>query len=235
MRVYVTDVQLEAVAQLLREKDVACHVFPDAFGLVRAASDKASWGCVLCPIYGPTDAGWLLDAWNRETDLIEVTVIRSPMVECLIACPTWAIDDPFVRTLVRKLSGTKPPSSPVDWEKCEGLVPVTAYDAVTGEPLMQAFMDEIAFAETMTTRRAVYFSRSRRKLWRKGEESGNMQIVKEIRIDCDADSIVLKVEQVGGAACHDGYKSCFYRRFKEDGELEVIEARVFDPTQVYAK
>ncbi|NLW67466.1 MAG: phosphoribosyl-AMP cyclohydrolase, partial [Bacteriovoracaceae bacterium] len=86
--------------------------------------------------------------------------------------------------------------------------------------------------ETLKTGRACYFSRSRGKLWRKGEESGNFQKVKEVRTDCDHDTIVLKVEQVGGAACHTGYRSCFYRRI-EDGRMIEDGVKVFDPKEVY--
>jgi phosphoribosyl-AMP cyclohydrolase len=122
----------------------------------------------------------------------------------------------------------------VDFEKSGGLVPAIAQDHQTGEVLMMAYMNRDAFEETVRTRRAVYFSRSRNKLWRKGEESGNVQEVKEIFLDCDNDTILLKVHQIGAAACHEGYKSCFFRRL-EEGELKVIGERVFDPKQVYKK
>ena len=121
-----------------------------------------------------------------------------------------------------------------DFEKCEDLLPVIAQDAETGEVLMMAYMNEEAYNETLATGRAVYFSRSRQKLWRKGEESGNVQMVKEIFIDCDRDTLLLKVEQIGGAACHEGYKSCFFRKVTPDG-LKVIGHRVFDPKEVYKK
>ena len=121
----------------------------------------------------------------------------------------------------------------IDFEKSGGLVPAVAQDADTGEVLMLAWMNREAFDETVRTRRAVYFSRSRNKLWRKGEESGHVQEVKGIYIDCDADTILLKVNQVGGAACHEGYKSCFFRRLEKDGSLSVQGERVFDPKQVY--
>src|SRR6266403_5384377 len=94
----------------------------------------------------------------------------------------------------------------------DGLIPAIAQDAETGVVLMLAWMDSQAFEETLRTRRAVYFSRSRNKLWRKGEESGNVQEVREIYIDCDADTVLLKVHQVGGAACHEGYKGCVFRK-----------------------
>ena len=122
----------------------------------------------------------------------------------------------------------------IDFQKSGGLVPAIAQDADTGEVLMLAWMNAEAFEETVRTKRAVYFSRSRNRLWRKGEESGNVQEVKCVAIDCDADTILLKVTQIGGAACHEGYKSCFFREL--DGtELRVIGERVFDPKVVYKK
>ena len=121
-----------------------------------------------------------------------------------------------------------------DFEKCDGLLPVIAQDAVTGEVLMMAYMNEEAYHETCETGRAVYFSRSRNKLWRKGEESGNVQMVKSIWIDCDKDTLLIKVDQIGGAACHEGYKSCFFRQVTPDG-LVVTGNRVFDPKEVYKK
>jgi phosphoribosyl-AMP cyclohydrolase len=122
----------------------------------------------------------------------------------------------------------------VDFEKSGGLVPAIAQDHQTGEVLMMAWMNREAFEETVRTRRAVYFSRSRGKLWRKGEESGHVQEVKEILLDCDNDTVLLKVHQIGGAACHDGYRTCFFRRL-DDGNLTVIGDRVFDPKAVYKK
>lgn len=122
----------------------------------------------------------------------------------------------------------------IDFDKAGGLVAAIAQDAATGEVLMIAWMDREAFEETVRTGRAVYFSRSRNRLWRKGEESGNVQEVRDIFIDCDADAILLKVNQIGGAACHEGYKSCFFRRLSGP-ELQVVGKRVFDPKQVYKK
>src|SRR5438067_4627404 len=109
------------------------------------------------------------------------------------------------------------PDAMIDFDKAGGLVPAVAQDAETGEVLMLAWMNREAFDETVRTGRAVYFSRSRNRLWRKGEESGHVQHVREILIDCDADTILLKIEQVGGAACHEGYASCFFRRIDADG------------------
>ncbi|HVS38524.1 MAG TPA: phosphoribosyl-AMP cyclohydrolase [Gemmataceae bacterium] len=122
----------------------------------------------------------------------------------------------------------------IDFEKTGGLVPAVAQDADTGAVLMLAWMNREAYEETLRTRRAVYFSRSRNRLWRKGEESGHFQEVREILVDCDADTILLKVRQIGGAACHEGYASCFFRRVEPDG-LKLVAEKIFDPKTVYKK
>lgn len=122
----------------------------------------------------------------------------------------------------------------LDFNKAGGLVPAIAQDADTNEVLMLAWMNREAFEETLRTGRAVYFSRSRNKLWRKGEESGHVQEVVGVYIDCDADTVLIKVRQLGGAACHEGYKSCFFRKL-DNGELTVVSERVFDPKSVYKK
>lgn len=125
-----------------------------------------------------------------------------------------------------------------DFAKCDGLLPVIAQDIANGDVLMMAYMNEEAYNETLATGRAVYYSRSRKKLWRKGEESGNVQKVHSIFIDCDLDTLLIKVEQIGGAACHEGYKSCFFRKISQnippDG-VEIIGERIFDPQEVYKK
>ncbi len=122
----------------------------------------------------------------------------------------------------------------LDFDKSGGLIPAVAQDADTGQVLMLAWMNREAFEETLRTGRACYFSRSRDRLWRKGEESGNVQEVREVFVDCDADTVLLKVKQVGGAACHEGYSSCFFRKV-EGGRLTVVGERVFDPKAVYKK
>jgi phosphoribosyl-AMP cyclohydrolase len=122
-----------------------------------------------------------------------------------------------------------------DFSKNE-LIPTIAQDVETGDVLMMAWMNEEAFRETLETGRVVYFSRSRQKLWRKGEESGNVQELKGLYFDCDADTLLAKVNQIGGAACHAGYRSCFFRRIDTDSNAAVVEGeRVFDPDQVYGK
>jgi phosphoribosyl-AMP cyclohydrolase len=122
----------------------------------------------------------------------------------------------------------------LDFDKTSGMIPAIAQDAETGEVLMLAWMNREAYEETLRTGRACYYSRSRNRLWRKGEESGHFQEVRGVFVDCDTDTILLKVHQVGGAACHEGYKSCFFRQVEGDG-LKVVGARVFDPAQVYKK
>lgn len=120
----------------------------------------------------------------------------------------------------------------LNFDKAGGLVAAIAQDADTGEVLMIAWMNPEAFEETVRTGRAVYYSRSRGRLWRKGEESGHVQEVKGIFVDCDGDAVLLKVKQVGGAACHEGYKSCFFRELT-GGDLRPTGERVFDPKAVY--
>jgi phosphoribosyl-AMP cyclohydrolase len=125
-----------------------------------------------------------------------------------------------------------PPAESPDFAKGDGLLPAIAQDAATGRVLMLAYMNQESYDETLRTGRAIYFSRSRNKLWRKGEESGHVQEVKAIYVDCDADTILLKVNQIGGAACHEGYASCFFRQVTPEG-FKVVDERVFDPATVY--
>jgi phosphoribosyl-AMP cyclohydrolase len=125
----------------------------------------------------------------------------------------------------------------------DGLIPCITTDHATNEVLMFAFMNAESLAHTIKTKKATYWSRSRNKLWIKGEESGNAQLVKELLVDCDQDVILLKVENVGGAACHNGYKSCFYRKLNDSAKaddasslkLQFAAQRVFDPATVYKK
>ncbi|RPH48143.1 MAG: phosphoribosyl-AMP cyclohydrolase [Desulfobacteraceae bacterium] len=122
----------------------------------------------------------------------------------------------------------------LNFNKINGLVPAIVQDYETGEVLMLAFMNQEAWEATLSTGKATYFSRSRQTLWVKGETSGNLQVVKEILVDCDEDTVLLKVEQRGGAACHTGYRSCFYRKM-ENGTLSNIGKLIFDPQEVYNK
>lgn len=122
----------------------------------------------------------------------------------------------------------------IDFDKLGGILPVITQDDITGEVLMMAYMNQEAFSETLRTGRVCYFSRSRNRLWRKGEESGNVQELRGVYLDCDADTLLVRVRQIGGAACHEGYPSCFFRRI-EGEELNVIAERVFNPDEVYNK
>jgi len=122
----------------------------------------------------------------------------------------------------------------LDFNKTGGLVPAIVQDNETGEILMLAYMNQEAFNATLATGKATYYSRSRQTLWVKGETSGNVQLVKEIRIDCDDDTVLLKVEQLGGAACHTGHRSCFHKKV-ENGTIRIVGEPVFDPQEVYDK
>jgi phosphoribosyl-AMP cyclohydrolase len=114
----------------------------------------------------------------------------------------------------------------------DGLIPAIVQEYRSNTVLMLAYVNRQAWDETLQTGRAHFWSRSRKKLWLKGESSGNVQIIKDILIDCDEDTVIFKVEQIGNAACHKGYRSCFYRK-EENGDLVTIEKKVFDPKDVY--
>ncbi|PQA48269.1 phosphoribosyl-AMP cyclohydrolase [Amnimonas aquatica] len=120
----------------------------------------------------------------------------------------------------------------VRWD-ASGLVPAIAQDHLTGRVLMVAWMNREALSLTVTEQRGIYWSRSRSRLWRKGEESGHVQLLKELRLDCDGDVVILQVEQLGGIACHTGRESCFYRRF-ENGEWITVDAVHKHPDEIYA-
>jgi phosphoribosyl-AMP cyclohydrolase len=120
----------------------------------------------------------------------------------------------------------------LDFNKQGGMLPVVAQDYKTGKILMLAFMNREAWDLTLSTGFVHYWSRSRNRIWKKGESSGNTQEVKEIRIDCDNDALLIKVNQAGGAACHEGYVSCFYRVIRGDASI-VDEDRIFNPEDVY--
>jgi phosphoribosyl-AMP cyclohydrolase len=122
----------------------------------------------------------------------------------------------------------------IDFAKGDGLVPVIVQDDASGAVLMLAYMNEASFARTVATGYATYWSRSRKSFWVKGESSGHRQKVRAIHVDCDGDTVLLRVEQEGGAACHEGYPSCFFRR-RSDAGWDVVERRVFDPAEVYKK
>ena len=119
-----------------------------------------------------------------------------------------------------------------NFDKGEGLIPAVVQDDQSGEVLMLAYMNKDAWLKTLATGKAHYWSRSRQSLWLKGETSGHIQLVREVRLDCDEDTVLLKVKQVGAAACHTGYRSCFYRKW-DDGDFVSVGEKVFDPKEVY--
>ena len=120
----------------------------------------------------------------------------------------------------------------LNFNKSDGLIPAIVQDAETKDVLMLAYMNRESWEATLKSGKATFWSRSRQKLWLKGESSGHVQIIKNIFIDCDDDTILLQVEQLGGAACHTGHRSCFYRKL-EGGEVVVVGEKVFDPKDVY--
>ena len=121
----------------------------------------------------------------------------------------------------------------LDFEKGNGILPAIAQDVASGKVLMLAYMNRNAWRLTLQTGEAHYWSRTRKKIWHKGETSGNIQIVKDIIVDCDYDTILLKIEQVGGASCHLGYESCFHNRVNKNGEETIMGKKIFDPEKVY--
>lgn len=121
----------------------------------------------------------------------------------------------------------------IDFQKGAGLVPAIIQDERNGEVLMLGFVNAESLAQTQRTGEVVFFSRSRSKLWKKGESSGHVLRVREIRVDCDADALLVRVEAVGPGVCHEGYRSCFFRRLEADGSLAIIAQRTFSPEKVY--
>jgi phosphoribosyl-AMP cyclohydrolase len=122
----------------------------------------------------------------------------------------------------------------IAFAKSGGLVPAVVQDGRNGEVLMLGFMNAEALTETQRTGEAVFFSRSRNRLWKKGESSGHVLRVLEIRVDCDADALLLRVEPLGPGVCHEGYRGCFFRQVEENGGIRTAEERAFDPIKVYA-
>jgi phosphoribosyl-AMP cyclohydrolase len=122
----------------------------------------------------------------------------------------------------------------IDFKKGDGFIPVIIQDASTNEVLMLGYMNQEAWETTLKTRRSSFWSRSRKKLWVKGETSGHFQEVKEIYLDCDGDTLLIKVSQIGGAACHTGFRSCFHQRYGE-GKWKVVGEKIFEPKEVYGK
>ncbi|HEV1993523.1 MAG TPA: phosphoribosyl-AMP cyclohydrolase [Candidatus Acidoferrum sp.] len=123
----------------------------------------------------------------------------------------------------------------IDFQKSGALVPAIIQDERTGDVLMLGFMNAESLAETQRTGEVVFFSRSRNKLWKKGESSGHVLRVREMRVDCDADALLVRVEAVGPGVCHEGYRSCFFRKLELDGSVAVIAERTFAPEKVYGQ
>ncbi len=123
----------------------------------------------------------------------------------------------------------------IAFAKAGGFVPAIVQDDRNGDILMLGFMNEEALAETRRSRKVVFYSRSRNRLWKKGESSGHVLNVREIRVDCDSDAVLIRVEAVGPGVCHEGYRSCFFRRMEDDGTAKVIAERTFDPDRVYGQ
>ncbi|MGH9741962.1 MAG: phosphoribosyl-AMP cyclohydrolase [Candidatus Acidiferrum sp.] len=123
----------------------------------------------------------------------------------------------------------------IDFDKTAGLVPAIIQDHRSGEVLMLGFMNAQSLAETQRSGEVVFFSRSRNKLWKKGESSGHVLRVRELRVDCDADALLVRVEAVGPGVCHEGYRSCFFRRVESDGTATITAEKIFDPSTVYSQ
>ncbi len=123
----------------------------------------------------------------------------------------------------------------LDFAKGGGLLPAIVQDYNSGKVLMLAYINEAAWRKTLETHEAHYWSRSRQEIWHKGATSGHVQRIKEICVDCDDDTVLFKVEQVGGGACHTGYESCFHKRVERSGEVSIVGVRVFDPQKVYKR
>jgi len=123
----------------------------------------------------------------------------------------------------------------IDFDKAGGLVPTIIQDYRSGDVLMLGFMNSASLSETQRSGEVVFFSRSRNKLWKKGESSGHVLKVREVRVDCDADALLVRVEAVGPGVCHEGYRSCFYRALDSDGNAKIIEERTFAPEAVYGR
>lgn len=122
-----------------------------------------------------------------------------------------------------------------DFDKGQGLVPAIVQEYTSGKVLMLAYIDRVSWEKTLETGEAHFWSRSRNELWHKGGTSGHVQRVKEIYVDCDEDTVLFKVEQLGGAACHTGYESCFHRKVGADGEITIVGEKIFDPEKVYRR
>ncbi|MBW1667494.1 MAG: phosphoribosyl-AMP cyclohydrolase [Deltaproteobacteria bacterium] len=123
----------------------------------------------------------------------------------------------------------------LDFDKGNGLVPAIVQDYKSGKVYMLAYINQASWKKTLETGEAHYWSRSRQEIWHKGDSSGHVQKIKEIYVDCDNDTVLFKIEQLGGAACHTGYETCFYRKVGPEGEVAIVGKKIFDPEKVYKK
>ena len=133
------------------------------------------------------------------------------------------------------MSGMKESPIRLDFSKGRGLLPAIAQDHETGKVLMLAYINEASWQKTLETGEAHYWSRTRREIWHKGGTSGHVQKIREIYADCDNDTVLFRVDQIGGAACHTGYETCFHQRVERDGSVAVVGEKIFDPEKVYGK
>ncbi len=133
------------------------------------------------------------------------------------------------------MSGMKENPIRLDFSKGGGLLPAIAQDHETGKVLMLAYINEASWQKTLETGEAHYWSRTRREIWHKGGTSGHVQKIREIYADCDNDAVLFRVDQIGGAACHTGYETCFHQRVEVDGRVTVVGEKIFDPEKVYGK
>lgn len=241
MTVYVAGtLGLEDLILFLNAKGVSYQVILHEDFAGKEASRPGKIGVVVGCVYSLDAIFKLLYMWSalgsQRFEQVGTAKLLTERRWWFLAAPKSLADAPSVADLYERLSGNsmQQKSSVIDWMKEGGLIPVIAQDAQTAEVLMLAYMNREAYEETLMTGRAVYYSRSREKLWRKGEESGHVQVILDMRLDCDGDTLLLKVEQTG-AACHEGYRTCFFRKFERDGSLSVVGERIFDPNEVYKK
>lgn len=173
----------------------------------------------------------------KETVPAEKAVCRHPKEYCKFrtACIIHFMGDENGSANAAESKHDEDGMVKLQFDKGNGLLPAIVQDHETKDVLMLAYINDLAWQKTLETGRAHYWSRSRNKLWLKGETSGHQQIIKEILVDCDEDTVVYQVEQLGGAACHTGHRSCFHRNVSEGQKLNIIDEPVFDPGEVYKK
>jgi phosphoribosyl-AMP cyclohydrolase len=172
----------------------------------------------------------------NETVAAEKAYCKRPKEYCKFRtqCIIHFMGDENISSNSEEVSTEEDSMLTLQFDKGNGLLPAIVQDHETKEVLMLAYVNDLAWKKTLETGKAHYWSRSRNKLWLKGETSGHLQIIRNILVDCDDDTIVYQVEQLGGAACHTGHRSCFFRKVSEN-KLETIDEPVFDPGEVYKK